>query len=221
MRRSTLLTLAALGGLVCLIGGTGLFAALSDTARGGTNSVESAPLPGSADIQIATATSTAGEPVTCGQFGENLTTAFYTVQNVSPGYNPPGVVYCVQNMGSQTVSLSVMADELVDLETACTGDEEAHGDTTCGGAGAPGELSSVIELNYARLINCDPNNFNGGPQGTKLDANATTPVQLGTLGPGLGQCFLINLAYPGGADPAIQRSQTDRVTWRFKWTGQA
>ena len=55
MRRSVLGSLAALGVVVCGLGGTGLFAALTDTARGGPNSVESAPLAGSADIQLADA----------------------------------------------------------------------------------------------------------------------------------------------------------------------
>jgi hypothetical protein len=56
MRRSVLLTVAALGGLVSLIGGAGLFSALTDTARTGTNSAESAALAGSADIQLAAGT---------------------------------------------------------------------------------------------------------------------------------------------------------------------
>ena len=218
MRRSMLLTLAALGGLVCVIGGTGLIAALSDTARSGTNTVESAPMAGSADLQIAPASS-AGGVVSCGQFEENLTTGFYTAQNVTPGYNPPGVFYCVQNMGSQGVSLSVMADELSDVEVACTGDEDVLGDATCS-AGQQGELSAVLELNYSVLPTCDASNI-GAPRGTTLEANATTPIQLDTLGPGIGKCYLINLSYPAGAGPAIQRSQSDRATWRFRWTGQS
>lgn len=223
MRRSVLLTLAGLGGLICLIGGTGLMAALSDTARGGTNSVESAPLAGSADIQLATATSTPTSLVTCGQPSENLTTAFYTVQDVTPGYNPPGVFYCVKNVGSQAVQISVMADELTDSEVACTGDEELHGDTTCDVAGEQGELSSVLELNYTILPGCGfgPGSGEIGPFGTKLEANATTPVALDTLPAGLMRCYLINLSYPTGNGPAAQRAQTDRATWRFKWTGQA
>jgi hypothetical protein len=36
MRRSALISLAGVGGLVCVTGGTGLFAALTDTARNRT-----------------------------------------------------------------------------------------------------------------------------------------------------------------------------------------
>ena len=43
MRRPVLLTLAAVGGVIVLLGGTGIYAALSDTARSGTNSIESVP----------------------------------------------------------------------------------------------------------------------------------------------------------------------------------
>ena len=63
MRRSALITLAALGGLICLIGGTGLFAALTDSARSGTNSLESGALAGSADIQLSNASVDAANAV--------------------------------------------------------------------------------------------------------------------------------------------------------------
>ena len=126
MRRSVLLTVAALGGLVSLIGGVGLFSALNDTARTGTNSAESAALGGSADIQLAAATAVVGpvSPITCDPvFSENLASGFFSLSNVGPGSQSARVFFCIRNVGSQSVMLTALVDELVDVEIACTGDE--------------------------------------------------------------------------------------------------
>ena len=224
MRRSVLITLAALGGLICLIGGTGLFAALTDTARSGTNEVESAPIAASADIRVARApfdTGVAGEALQCGEFSEDLATAFFTVENASPGYESRDNYYCVQNVGSQGVTLSALVDELVDVDFACTGDEELHGDTSCGEDGA-GELSRSLMVRYHHLNECT-SGMGMGPDWVALDSNASEPVALGQLGPGQIRCFELLLAYPnaGPVVPEVHRAQSDRVTWRFKWVAQA
>jgi hypothetical protein len=118
MRRSALVTVSVLGGLVCLLGGTVLFSALQDTARTGTNSVESATLAASADIQLARGTFGAGG-ITCGTFSEDLTTGLFTATGVSPGYQTSiDEFFCIKNVGSQQVTLSALADELTDLDFA-------------------------------------------------------------------------------------------------------
>jgi hypothetical protein len=218
MRRSSLLTLTALGALICLIGGTGLFAALTDTARTGTNTVDSAALAGSADIQIATAVQEPWPAITCGSFSEDLATGFFTASDARPGEFAVGQFFCLKNVGSQTVTISGMADELTDVDFACTGDEALLGDATCGNNGA-GELSDVLRV-YHIAYNCTT----GGGTGNSslLRANATTQVFYpGTLAAGQTGCFHVSVEYPSTtATDAVQKAQSDRVTWRFKFTAQ-
>ncbi len=216
-RRSVLLTVAALGALVCLLGGTVLFSALTDTARTGTNSVESAALAASADIQLATATKT-GNETTCGAFSENLTTAMFTLTGVSPGFSSGQVYACVKNVGSQQVTLSASADELTDIDFACTGDEDLHGDTSCGGDLA-GELSMVLHAAYA-VLDCQTGTGSLAIRSTLRD-NATQPLGLGTLAPGAINCVALEVTHDAGTATQSQAAQSDRVTWRYKFTAQA
>lgn len=233
MRRSVLLTLAALGALVSLIGGAGLFSALTDTARTGTNSAESAPLAASADIQLATATVVPGPSgenlIQCGTFSENLTSGLFTVTGVTPGYSsePPVTYLCISNVGSQAVSLSMGADELVEVDYACTGDESLAGDLTCGsdavGNDGVGELGSVLMSGFRGHPTCNPAVSDGANMHT-LDGLSTTPVvsPSGSLGPGIGSCFSVWVEYPTTAPTAAQqRAQSDRVTWRFRFDATA
>ena len=219
MRRPLLLTIAALGSLICLVGGTGLFAALTDSARTGTNQVDSAQLAASADIQIATATQS-GNASQCGTFSEDLATGFFTVANVEVGYQSPLAFFCIKNVGSQPVTLWASVDELVDTDTACTGDEALHGDATCGG-NQLGELSSVISVSYVRQNSCSA--FDGSGFGRTLKENATNPEAFpGTLAAGATACFYTNLEYKTNASAAdVQKAQSDRVTWRFKFRADA
>lgn len=218
MRRSALVTAAVLGGLVSLLGGTVLYSALQDTARTGTNSAESAAIGGSADIQLATATvPIQGGAITCGTFFENLTSGLFAVTAASPGSDSQEL-FCVKNVGSQPVALSTLADELTDVDFACTGDEEASGDA-CGGDQA-GELSSVLTVGYAEAI-CE--DFGGvGTAPVILKTHATTPYALGTLAAGATKCYATRLTYPAStANADVQKAQSDRATWRVKFTAQA
>jgi hypothetical protein len=217
MRRSALLTVAVLGGLVCLIGGTVLFSALQDTARTGTNSAESAAMAPSADIQLAHATIGAGGRE-CGAFAEDLTSGLFTASGVSPGYQSNAEHFCIKNVGSQPVTLSVLADELTDVDFACTGDEAANGDTTCGGDQL-GELSSVLKVGYL-VAPCSQTG--GSFPGPVLKDHATTPFALGTLAAGATGCYSTLIHYPSTtAVLAVQTAQSDRATWRFKFNAQA
>lgn len=219
MRRSVLISLVVLGSLISLIGGTGLFAALSDSARTGTNTVDSAALAGSADIQIATATRPAGSPFACGTYSEDLASGFFTAADVGPGYSSQYAYFCIKNVGSQPVTLWASADELVDTDTACTGDEGILGDTTCGGNLA-GELSSVLFAAYT-LWNCNGVSASGFADNLKL--NSTSPGALpGTLAVGAVVCMSVDIGYGFGHTAAeIQRAQSDRATWRFKFRADA
>jgi hypothetical protein len=220
MRRPVLVTLVVLGSLISLIGSTGLFAALTDTARTGTNSVDSAAEASSADIQLATATADT-LTVTCGAtFSENLTAGFFTVSDVAPGYNNLAL-FCIRNVGTHPVSLFGTADELTDLDTACTGDEALYDTTTCGGDLA-GELSDVLMVEY-RAFDCTYSAMFNPGLGSTLRANATTAINFDTeLAVGATECYAAVIQYPDTtAADAVQAAQSDTVTWRFEFTADA
>ena len=217
MRRSALLTLAALGAVVSLVGSTSLFSALNDTARTGTNSVESSALAASADIRLAPGTYNAGA-TDCGTFSDDLTSAFHEVSDFESGDNTMATLFCIKNVGSQSVTLSSLADELTDVDIACTGDE-AVGDTSCGADGA-GELSDVVRVGYTAYDTCTGGQGSGSQ--VILKSNATTPYSLGTIAPGATRCFHTTLHYSFTATVAQQQAaQSDRATWRFKFSAQA
>jgi hypothetical protein len=226
-KRSALVTFAVLGGLVCLIGGTGLFAALQDSARSGPNSAESEALAASADIQVATATQVETGPVgtpeqfsvQCEAFSEDLTSPLHTVTGVTPNF-VNNAWYCLKNVGSQQVTLSALSDELTDVDYACTGDEALHGDTTCG-SGGTGELSSVLRVAY-RELNCATANGGGSSQLLRDNAATGGAVALGTIAAGETRCFRADVEYPLGTPSVeVQRAQSDRAAWRFRWVAQA
>jgi hypothetical protein len=211
-----LLTLAAVGGVIVLLGSTGLFAALSDTARSGTNYVDSGALSPSADLQIAAA-QIEGSGIACGEFGENLESGVYSVVS-APGADGPIYFYCLRNIGSQTVDLSVAAENLTDFEMDCTGDEAEY-DSDCGSGTGPGELSVFVNVSHQRL-NCELGTVTADSV-TLLRDTVLTPVSLGTLGPNEMSCFGVVIYQSSATDAQRQAAQSDRLLWQFAWTGQA
>ena len=211
MRRPVLLTLAAVGGVIVLLGGTGIFAALSDTARSGTNSVDSDALPPSSDLQVAMW----GVPTICGPFGDDLTSSPIIVSG-PPGSGSGDYLYCLRNVGSHSVHLSMSLEELEETETGCTGDENIF-DTTCGSG--PGELGDFVSVNHQYFSSC----FDDAPSGGEIilvRAHQTTPASLGTLLPGETRCFSAQIVGYLATPTQLQQAQSDRLTWRFAWTGQ-
>jgi hypothetical protein len=219
VRRPLLLTASTLGLLICLIGGTGLFAALTDTAHTGSNSIDSAALPPSADLKLATASEDQNGFV-CGTFSDDLATGLITYSGMPPNFGV-GAALCIKNAGSQAVSLSAAVDQLTDVDLACTGDEADLGDTTCGN-NLLGELSGVLNVSLGDY-DCSTVNLLNNYQPGMLSSLAGTPQAMGTLGAGETRCFLIGVDYNGFSVPPAdqQRAQSDQVTWRFVFTGQA
>jgi hypothetical protein len=218
MRRSLLLTVSVLGLLICVIGGTGLFAALTDSAHTGTNSVDSAALPSSANLQLASA-SFDGIDFTCSTFSDHLATGFFALTDVVPnsGYTS---AFCLRNVGSAPVTLTAVVDQLVDVDTGCTGDEADYQDLTCGNDQA-GELSSVLVTRIAEY-SCVGAGSPIASYGSATLANAVTPGPLGGLGAGQTKCYFVDIEYGPSVDVTLrQKAQSDRVTWRYVFTGQA
>jgi len=222
VRRPVLLTLAAVGGVIVVLGGTGIFAALSDTARSGTNSIESDALAASSDLQVATA-SFANNVVTCGTFSDDLVSSLFTISGPPGDETAAGAFYCLRNLGSQTVALTVLAEEFTETEIGCTGDE-INFDTTCGpglgGIDNPGELGNFTVVAH-RGYPCTPGEADSPGQFLLLSANATTPADLGNLDPGVTRCFSSTIFQNSASPTQEQEAQSDRLTWRFAWTGQA
>ena len=215
MRRPVLLTLAAVGGVIALLGGTGIYAALSDTARSGTNSIESDALAASSDLQVATAVLDGNNFVSCGSFSDDLVSPLITV----PGPQTEPYFYCLRNLGSQAVTVTSLAEEFTDVDVDCTGDEIVYDPASCGFG--LGELGTFVSVRHTEVdcIYGQP-----GPEirpAMLLSANQTTPQSLGSLAPGQTQCILVMVQPYTTIEQDRQAAQSDRVTWRFAWTGQA
>jgi hypothetical protein len=214
MRRPVLLTLAAVGGMIVLLGGTGIFAALSDTARSGTNSIDTNALPPSSDLRIADATLDPVDGMSCGSFSDDLTSALITISG-EPGAGAQERLYCLRNVGSQWVNLTVQVEQVDDIEIGCTGDESIY-DTSCGsGFGEVGENTVV----WHRQISCSANPIEA-TEGILFRQHQTTPMSLGTLGPDETRCFGVTISQFDQMGIQSQQAQSDRLTWRFAWTGQ-
>jgi len=222
MRRSFLITVTTLGVLICLLGGAGLFAALTDTADTGPNTVETAPLAGSADLKLATVVPDPMVPMTsmCGDYVDDLVTGLFSATNVTPGGGPSNFI-CIKNVGSQPVSLSAAAIDLVDTDLGCTGDEADYGDPACD-ADDPGELSAVLDIRFD-TIDCSFTMYGGPVFSDNLAALVGSPLTLAdALATDAVACFSVSaIEMSSYATAALQVAQSDSASWRFRFTGQA
>jgi predicted ribosomally synthesized peptide with SipW-like signal peptide len=224
MERASLRAVIVLGVLVTLLGGTGIFAVFSDRATTGSNDVTSGQLGHAADLQIATATSQNGT-IVCDTYSDDLaaTTGFFSLTDLQPSAGDSYRGYfCLKNVGSSAVNLTASTINLSDLDSACTGDEAAFGDTSCG-VGA-GELSTVLMAAIAEL-DCVTGAYAGQTGSASLlalESPVGLPVggivgrQAGDLNSGQTACYFVELRYPDSTSAAdVQLAQSDSVTWRF------
>lgn len=222
--RPLLRAIMVLGTILTLVGGTGIFAVFSDRATTGVNDVSSGQLTPAADIQLAGAS--IDTQLTCGQFAENLVTGFFTIADLQPTLGESHRQYfCLRNVGSSALTLTASAIDIVDTDVACTGDEDAFGDATCGSDQA-GELSSVVRA-VAVNVDCSTAAFLGQTDSVDLSAFSAAPLPIdgiasagSTLAPGATACYWIEIRYPDSqAEADIQIAQSDRVQWRFAFDG--
>jgi hypothetical protein len=214
-RRSLTLSVIVLGLVLTLVGGTGLFAAFTDTASTGTNSLTSGVRPRAADIQIVWPALNTADCAQPGNYVENSTTPGHTASDVQPGFvDKQG--FCVRNVGVGVSGIAFRVIDRVETDIACTGDEAAAGDATCGGD-QPGELGSVLAVNVSKF-NCLTGdlllNTGNGPLGN--DPNTSQPEW--TLGPSETWCGEVMVWYLDGTTLTDGlRAQSDRVTWKYQF----
>jgi hypothetical protein len=216
MRRSLLVSISLVGLVICLVGGTGLFAALQDDARTGVNSATSRGLAGSADIQIALGD--AQSPTGCATFTENLAVGLFAITNWDVS-NTENKDICLRNVGSQLVSVGAFSESVVDLDDDCTGDEAAVGDTTCGN-GQLGELSGNIDLFFSD-ITCGTQTITGFNTSGSLTSSINQPIPLPDLAVGETRCVKIFVQYRTTASATDrQMAQSDTATWIFRFSAR-
>src|SRR5262249_17431010 len=148
-------------------------------------------------------------------FSEDLTSPLIVV-NGPAGADTGLYFYCLRNVGSQTVSVTALAENLTDIELDCTGDESAY-DDSCGSGG--GELGDFVKIEHTRFDCMSP----AVPTMSDvylLRDTSTTPASLGSLDPGQTSCFGVRILQSSATEAQRQAAQTDRLTWRFAWTGQ-
>jgi len=224
VRRRYLISLSVMGALVCALGSTGLFAALSDSARTSQQDFETKQLAGAADLQITDA-QTATAAYGCSDWSEDLTTNTYSATDLVPGFVSSPQVFCLRNVGSQTVTLLTTVEGLTDTDPACTGDEIVFTDTTCGGptTSEPGELSEVLSVTINKLDCGNTLNLPLASADVSLDALAGVgSSMLGGLGPDEQLCVSFSVTFPSTtAVDMVQRAQSDHVSFRYKFVGSA
>jgi hypothetical protein len=220
MRRQPLLSVIGLGVVVSLIGGAGIFAVFTDRATTGNNSAISADQPHFEALQLALASPVtnpdSSSSVVCGAFADDLAVPLVTLTNLQP--NDYWTEYlCVRNVGTIDLSLTATAVDLLESETACTGDEGAF-DSTCGGAG-PGELAALVRA-VAGSVDCA--SATPAPYASTWLASlgAGSWLDLGIVSGGSTACYYVGVWYPSWtAALDVQIAQTDQVTWRFALDG--
>lgn len=215
MQRQMLRLTLILGVMVTILGGTGVFAVFTDQANGGSNTVNSGALARAADLHIAPGTLTMG--IACTQYADDTSTAQFTIQDFRTGTQPVRAYVCLRNVGSATLDLTATAANLLDVDVACTGDEAAAGDATCGNNGT-GELAVVVGVT-TRQVNCQTLAPTGGlTQG--LDRWGSAPWSFGasSLVAGGIACIEFEIRH-SGLEAASQLAQSDTVTWNFRFEG--
>jgi predicted ribosomally synthesized peptide with SipW-like signal peptide len=233
MARHSLRIVIALGMLITLVGGTGVFAVFSDRATVDNNSAISGSRPKAADLKIELASvDPTTEQVDCnadnGQVpfdDDNLTTGLYHATDVQPNSNLGFTYVCLKNAGSSPLSLTVSVIDLADLDIDCTGDEAAAGDATCGlnATQQPqaGELSPLLHVEFDEA-SCATGGFLP-PVTPEAPLPNTTAVSFAAqqLQPGSIDCIRIDIAYPTPTPTEALQAQSDEVTWRFAFDGVA
>jgi hypothetical protein len=233
--RQSLRITIVLGVLVTLMGSTGIFAVFTDRATSGLNEVTSLPRPKAADLRIEVPMPVEMSlPVVCDTNNDGVSwlddsteaTHFLSLGMVT-GDNLSAHT-CLRNVGSGWLDVTASVIDLVDLDTACTGDEAASGDASCGldASGAPqaGELSPNLLTRVERVDCQNPAQeltINGGAILSEFIARPVLGLSQ-QLAPDEVACFRIDVVnFNPELEQDAQLAQSDTVRWRFAFDGTA
>jgi hypothetical protein len=171
--------------------------------------VASAAGDGEPDVKLALRTDGG-----CGPFADSLP-VLVSESGVAWGDTVADVTVCVSVLGAQGGSLVLQAEELVDVEVACTGDE-ALVDASCGD-GRAGELSDSL-IQQVGIGGCRRNPATKHAWSRPLSDLSTDPLLLAQrLKDDQLFCVRLILRYEPDADATVA-SQSDRTTWRYSFT---
>lgn len=154
----------------------------------------------------------------CGTPADSLATVM-TKAGARPGDVVGDVTVCVTSRGDSALSqLSLRADELVDVETACTG-TEATLDKTCTVRGR-GELSASL-IDKVGIGDCPSVGDARLVTRSRLSDLASRSVLLALMRRNQLLCVRVRLEYTPDDSAAAIVSQSDRTTWRYAFTLEA
>lgn len=232
-RRPLLASLTTLGVVTGLLGVAGVFAAGTDTADTGTNDaisgVNGGGGGGDVDLLLAPVTYDLGTgEFTCGDFADDLATGVITSEGEQIDGQYPFPQYdegyvCVQNVGTDVAGVGLTAFDVVDTDLGCAPNEaEIGGDDSCSEGGV-GELSQDLGISMfgATPDSIDPNNCfdqlaGGGPLASIDVFQGAQRLTVFDLAPGETRGVCVGAMWNGNA-----ASQTDQVSWRFRFDAVA
>jgi hypothetical protein len=225
MNRHLLPIIIALGVVVTLVSGAGVYAVFTDRATTGTLNVVSGEVAKAADLKLAIAAidEQVGSPgfgVDCYPFSDDLTSDFMSVALAAPGESYlQRRFFCLKNTGSAPLDVTMSVIDLVDSETGCTGDE-AMVDDTCGGAGQLGELGGRLSVGISAWSCMQfPLVLLGETRGPSLPEEAVSGISIPgtTLPANKRMCGSIDVYYPPSTTELVQAAQSDQTTWRLAY----
>lgn len=230
MNRKKSISLLVVGVIMTFATLLGVFAAQSDSASTGTLEVNSSSLTSSVDLKIAdqviSTAATDCSSISAATYIENQTVQPLVFSNADPGDDLVRYV-CVKNTGAESANINLDLFAATNTDTACTGDELTFDAASCG-TGA-GELGPLLNVDVFRMgsaatdnVGCDELISLSGATYSGGIVNQTGNA-IGSIGAGEYACYRIDVDYPsiGTSGDEEQEAQSDRVTWKFRFNGNA
>ena len=215
----------ALGILITVLIGSGLFALASDTIISEGNKVESSTFNTSHDLKVARVAigaSCASASYGDGPIGAAIDSTSQGTINLNIGSTiAQQDDFCLKNVGWKTGVLTVTFTSPSDTEVGtCATTESSNGDATCP-AGSAGELSPILDsrINFlsdpSTAISCGP----GGVDGTFASfTGAARSLDTTMAGGDICRLYVSTSVRPASTPNDRAKAQTDRVQWDIAFT---
>jgi hypothetical protein len=219
MRRKVTLTIAAIGGALSLLLGSGLISLVSDSVTSEANSLESGTFsPASYDLKLARVLTESCAAVPYDSYQDGPLTALFTngTLDLSQGRsNVNRIEVCLRNLGNGVGKLVASNGNYIETEIGgCEPSESEAGDTTCGD-GDHGELFGVLSSNFFVSPLHD-----SSPSCTGAAGHISSQLVLDQdLAPGESCRIVVDYRVdPTVSDNDRLLAQTDRLQWDITFT---